>query len=53
MDDTNHISAFSVSKYSQRQTTDKFLRKGEGFGGLAETAKVAKVWNCDKIYQRM
>jgi len=42
IDDTQHISAFSVSKLSKHPSTDKFLKKGEGFGGLAETEKIMK-----------
>ncbi|KAG4237607.1 hypothetical protein PC116_g14342 [Phytophthora cactorum] len=36
VDDSAHISAFSLSRPSKPHTTDSFLRKGQGTGGSAD-----------------
>lgn len=47
LDETQHISAFSVSKLSKPHTTDKFLRRGQGTGGTVDLEKATKVgFNC-------
>ncbi|KAG1694618.1 hypothetical protein DVH05_021120 [Phytophthora capsici] len=42
VDDSAHISAFSLSKPSKPRTTDSFLRKGQGTGGSIDVEKTIK-----------
>ncbi|KAF4317610.1 hypothetical protein BBO99_00005602 [Phytophthora kernoviae] len=42
VDDSEHTSAFSVSKLSKPHTTDSFLRRGQGTGGTVDLEKTLK-----------
>ncbi|POM80078.1 Sporangia induced parkin coregulated protein [Phytophthora palmivora] len=42
VDDSAHISAFSLSKPTKPNTTDSFLRKGQGTGGTVDLEKTLK-----------
>ncbi|KAG6610613.1 sporangia induced parkin coregulated protein [Phytophthora cinnamomi] len=49
VNDTEHISAFSLSKPSKPHTTDSFLRKGQGTGGSVDLEKTLKVCSDGRI----
>ncbi|OWY98313.1 Parkin coregulated protein, partial [Phytophthora megakarya] len=42
VDDSAHISTFSLLKPTKPNTTDNFLRKGQGIGGTVDLEKTLK-----------
>ncbi|KAG6610614.1 sporangia induced parkin coregulated protein [Phytophthora cinnamomi] len=52
VNDTEHISAFSLSKPSKPHTTDSFLRKGQGTGGSVDLEKTLKADKHDNVSPR-